>query len=223
MEAEDHNAQHIGSVFGEKSLYEILEVSPTSTEQDIKKAYRKLALQFHPDKGGDGKTFQALSMVHSILSDPEKRKLYDETGDVDAQENSNDFDFWYEYFRNRFPKLTTKSIDDFSQQYKGSGEEIDDIVAAYEKHAGDMRKIMEVVMLAEEGDECRICGVIDSAITKGRIVTLPQYEATRVKGWGHRFQEAHRPGKARGKRAGRIGSNDSEQEQQERLRYCWRK
>ena len=54
---------------------------PTVTDQDIKRAFRQQALQHHPDKGGDEEHFKKLARAYEVLSDPEKRKLYDMWGE----------------------------------------------------------------------------------------------------------------------------------------------
>lgn len=68
----------------EKDLYAILGVGRTATTEEIKKAYRKLARRYHPDVNPGNKEaeerFKAISEAHDILSDPEKRKIYDEFG-----------------------------------------------------------------------------------------------------------------------------------------------
>lgn len=178
--SEDHIAQQLSDAFGaDKTVYDILEVPKDATVEQIKKAYRKLALKHHPDKGGDENKFKALSLAHSILADEDKRKLYDQTGDVDADEVSQEFDFWYDYFRDMFPGLTAKKIDAFSSKYKGSEEESQDVINAYIKYKGNMKKIMECVMLVEEGDEGRICGIIDIAIAGEQIDMLSAYAKVR--------------------------------------------
>jgi DnaJ-class molecular chaperone len=57
--------------------YEVLGVSKESTDSDIKKAYRKLSLQHHPDRGGDANKFQEISNAYEILGDDSKRRQYD--------------------------------------------------------------------------------------------------------------------------------------------------
>lgn len=66
-------------------FYDILEVAPTCTEEELKKAYRKLALKVHPDKQrsqpGDQKDFSEINDAYKFLSDPLRRKFYDRQGD----------------------------------------------------------------------------------------------------------------------------------------------
>lgn len=61
-------------------LYEVLGVSKDADENEIRKAYKKLALKNHPDKGGDVEKFKEISAAAEILCDEEKRKRYDEYG-----------------------------------------------------------------------------------------------------------------------------------------------
>lgn len=65
--------------------YKILGIEKSASEKDIKKAYRKLARKYHPDLNPDNKEaqikFQQLNEANEVLSDPEKRKKYDEYGE----------------------------------------------------------------------------------------------------------------------------------------------
>ena len=56
-------------------LYETLEISPNASEADIKKAYRKMAMKHHPDKGGDSGKFKEISAAFEILGNKEKIKI----------------------------------------------------------------------------------------------------------------------------------------------------
>ena len=65
--------------------YRLLDVPKDATESDIKRAYRKKALENHPDKGGDLEHFKKINLAYETLSDPEKKMLYDNG----VQENSH--------------------------------------------------------------------------------------------------------------------------------------
>jgi len=61
--------------------YDILETSPQASDEEIKKKFRILAQQFHPDRsGGNEEKFKQINLAYSILSDPVRRKHFDSTG-----------------------------------------------------------------------------------------------------------------------------------------------
>lgn len=67
-----------------KDYYKVLGVDKKASQEEIKKAYRKLAVKYHPDKNKDNKAaeekFKQINEANDVLSDPEKRKKYDELG-----------------------------------------------------------------------------------------------------------------------------------------------
>ena len=60
-----------------KDYYQILGVTRSATADEIKVAYRRLASQHHPDKGGDKERFQEIQQAYAVLSDPDQRQQYD--------------------------------------------------------------------------------------------------------------------------------------------------
>jgi curved DNA-binding protein len=94
--------------------YDILGVSKNASEQELKQAYRKLAMETHPDRGGDAAKFSLVNEAYEILKDPVKRQQYDNprsqfqfnTGNMNS--NLNDiFEnvFRQQYVRNRDIKV----------------------------------------------------------------------------------------------------------------------
>ncbi|XP_075153849.1 dnaJ homolog [Haematobia irritans] len=82
-------------------LYEIIGVSKDASDSEIKQNYRKLAKEFHPDKNPDaGDKFKEISFAYEVLSDPEKRKIYDRYGIKGLQEGGGDDS---EFFSHWFP------------------------------------------------------------------------------------------------------------------------
>lgn len=72
-----------------RDYYEVLNVDKNATKEDIKNKYRKLALQFHPDRNknaGAEEKFKEISEAYAVLSDDEKRKKYDKYGHVGSEE-----------------------------------------------------------------------------------------------------------------------------------------
>jgi curved DNA-binding protein len=107
-----------------KDYYKILGVTKDSSEEVIKKAYRKLAKKYHPDKNPDNKTaeenFKEISEAYDVLSNPEKRKKFDDftTGSSERKTGSYTSDSNYEspenepeysdFFKQFFKKTNTK-------------------------------------------------------------------------------------------------------------------
>ncbi|KAJ2441505.1 hypothetical protein GGF42_007271 [Coemansia sp. RSA 2424] len=166
-------------------LYGLLEVARDATDEDLRKAYRKLALRTHPDKWthldpasaeAHAKTreFQQIGFAYTVLKDAQRRKLYDTTGSLsEVIEEGKD---WDAYFRQLWTGVVdATTIEQFSKSYKGSAEEQGDILAAYSLHDGDLDLIFTEVMLAEVKDEPRFVEVIERAIKDKTVKRTKKY------------------------------------------------
>lgn len=71
--------------------YSTLGLNRGASEDEIKKAYRKLAMKHHPDRGGDEKKFKEISQAYEFLTDPDKKRIIDLGGDPNAQPGMGGF------------------------------------------------------------------------------------------------------------------------------------
>ena len=111
-------------------LYAVLGVKQDAKPDDIKKAYRKLALKYHPDKHAGASEsakadaslkFQQLGFAYAVLSDEKRRGRYDLTGKTDE---GADFgpgeDGWEAYFEQLFEEVTKDKLDAMKKEYQGT-------------------------------------------------------------------------------------------------------
>lgn len=106
-----------------KDYYQILGISRNASPDEIKKAFRKLAHQYHPDKGGNEQKFKEINEAYEVLSDKEKKAQYDRFGRVfEGGGSGPDFGGWWRSapFDLGFDKL---DLEDLFEEFFGSGFE----------------------------------------------------------------------------------------------------
>ncbi|XP_058744398.1 chaperone protein dnaJ 6-like [Vicia villosa] len=178
----------------QSSLYQVLGVESTATQQEIKKAYHKLALRLHPDKNpGDeeAKTkFQQLQNVISILGDEQKRAMYDQTGSVEHADLAGDVaQNLHEYFRTMYKKVTEADIEEFEANYRGSDSEKSDLINLYKECKGNMNRLFCSMLCSDPKlDSHRFKDIIDEAITSGELKEKKAY-----KKWAKKISETKPP------------------------------
>lgn len=86
-----------------KDYYQILGINRNASDEEIRSAFRKLAMKHHPDRGGDGDRFKEINEAYSILGDPEKRRSYNnpqaQFGGFNFSTNQNPFQDFFEHAR----------------------------------------------------------------------------------------------------------------------------
>eukprot|EP00965_Chrysotila_dentata_P041419 1373492-Pleurochrysis_carterae.AAC.4 len=141
------------------ALYATLSLTQAATETEIKRAYLLLARKNHPDKCPDDENaherFLAISRAYSILSDPEKRKLYDATGLAEDGAPPQASGSWADFWRDFYKRVSLEELEKLSKDYKGSEAERQDLFNEYLATKGDMDRIMDAMMHSTAEDEPR--------------------------------------------------------------------
>jgi len=112
-----------------KNLYSVLGINKGADTEEIRRAYKTLAREHHPDKGGDPEKFKELSQAHEILSDDGKRRNYDMTGSIsEQQQQHNPFgmpDGFSQMFGGMFPGGGLNGGGQRKREGKGPGKNQD--------------------------------------------------------------------------------------------------
>ncbi|XP_062550070.1 J domain-containing protein CG6693-like [Armigeres subalbatus] len=167
--------------YGTRDFYKVFGVSKDAKESEIKKSYYKLSLKVHPDrvekaeKAVASEKFKVLSKIYSVLSDRNKRALYDEQGTIDDDDDADSSDInWLAFWQKFFKPVSTDDIDDFEKDYKGSQQERRDLKQAYLGGKGCVDYMSQYVPYMDYENEPRIFEILRSMIASGEI---PEYKA----------------------------------------------
>ncbi|KAJ6596879.1 hypothetical protein DFH09DRAFT_1133004 [Mycena vulgaris] len=167
-------------------LYAILSLASDAKLDDIKKAYRRLALVHHPDKQttatearkAEASTkFQQIGFAYAVLGDEKRRQRYDKTGKTDEGfDLGAGEDGWDAYFEELFDRVTRGKLDEMKKEYQGSAEEVEDLKSAYLETQGSIGDIMTFIPHSNYDDEARFIVVITDLIAKGDLPALAAWE-----------------------------------------------
>lgn len=189
-------------------LYKVLGVESGASAEDVRKAYRKLALLHHPDKHASSTDearahasvqFQRVGFAYAVLSDPKRRKKYDTTGATDDSLalGANEDGGWEAYFEDLFDRVTRGRLDEMKKEYQGvstyfllsswatltrlasgSSEEVQDLKAAYLETEGSLGEIMRHIPHSTIDDEPRFIRTISDLVNQSELPDLPLWRST---------------------------------------------
>jgi len=175
-------------------FYKLLEVEKTAAEADIKKAYRKLAVKHHPDKGGDPEKFKEITRAYEVLSDSEKRSKYDRYGEEGLEDGggagdpSDIFDAFFGGGGRRGGgggQRRRQKTKDVEQALKVTLEQL------YNGTSKKMAITRQVIDKKKGVQECRECdgrGVKVEVIRMGPMIQQMQSACGSCNGTGKSFQ-----------------------------------
>lgn len=160
-------------------MYNILGLEKNCTDAQIKRAWRKAAKKYHPDKGGDPEQFKKCQQAHEILSDPQKRALYNEGG-LEAVANphtniSSPFDLFSHPGRREQKPRKPPAIKEVI------------VIDLEEVFSGGAKNITISHKQADDQDRCTRCdgrGSIMETVRRGPMILQSQRDCPRCGGRG---------------------------------------
>ncbi|KAH7107836.1 DnaJ-domain-containing protein, partial [Auriculariales sp. MPI-PUGE-AT-0066] len=142
---------------GDVNLYAVLGLQNADSTEDIRKAYRKLALLHHPDK-------------HSRSSSDKQQ--------VAAQKFQQVGFAYASYFAELFDNVTRAKLDEMKKEYQGSEEEREDVIAAFRDSNGDFEDIMTRIPHSTFADESRLIVIINTAVSAGELKANAKWKSS---------------------------------------------
>jgi hypothetical protein len=110
--------------------------------------------------------------------DDERRKIYDETGDIDDDIDLTDT---YNYYRHIYPTITRDDIENFSIKYRDSQMEVDDLIDYYNSNNGDLTDILEWIPLSTNTDKDRFIGIYENLFAQKVLKKTKSFTSTKNK------------------------------------------
>src|SRR3990167_6785116 len=144
-----------------RDYYEILNVNKNASKEEIKKVYKRLALEHHPDKGGNAERFKEISEAYAVLSDDTKRQQYDQFGHAgfdqrysqeDIFRNVNFDDIFNEVFGRRGDNIFDMFFGGGNRERRGNDLRYD-LDISFEEAAFGIEKKIKIPRLVQ----CKNC------------------------------------------------------------------
>merc|ERR1719428_2299269 len=174
-------------------FYKLLEVEKGADTPEIKKAYRKLAVKHHPDKGGDPEKFKEITRAYEVLSDSEKRSKYDKFGEegLDGDGGGGDpGDIFEAFFGGGGRKaggggIKRQKTKDVIQPVKATLEQL---YCGQTKKMAITRKVIDKKKGVNQCDECDGRGVKVQVVRMGPMIQQMQSQCNACGGQGKSFK-----------------------------------
>ena len=166
-----------------EDLYSLLGIQKSANNIEIRKAYRRLVFLCHPDKNKTdpdaSSKFANISRAYKILSNPDSRKIYDETGEYD-EENQGEINITetLTYFRKIY---SPTDIENFEKKYVESKDEEEDLINFYNENGGDITKILEWIPFSKNEDVTRFIKIYEKLFKKNTLKKNKRFENTKDK------------------------------------------
>jgi DnaJ family protein A protein 2 len=186
------------------SYYDVLDLEKSASDSDIKKAYRKKAMTAHPDKGGDAEAFKLIGEAYSVLSDPEKRQIYDKYGKAGLEQGGgashmDPNDIFQQFMSGGFggggfggdifsqfagqQRRSVQQLGDVVQSMKVS---LDEIFTGKVKKVNIARKVIDND-LVEVCQACQGAGRVRKTIRHGPMIQQFEEPCRQCSGAGHQI------------------------------------
>ena len=155
------------------NYYDVLGVSKSATSEEIKKAYKKLVMQHHPDRGGDHEKFTEINTAYEVLGDPKKRQEYDNPPVNEFQFNTSNFnrsdinDIFSQIFGRDISRMQRKNKDvrislNLTLEEVALGKEV---LASYHLPSSRLETVtIKIPPGVRDGETVKIAGLGDDSI-----------------------------------------------------------
>ncbi|KAH8382150.1 hypothetical protein KR009_002072 [Drosophila setifemur] len=162
--------------FATRDVYQLMSLEKGASDKEVKKAYHKLSMLVHPDRVPEGQKeeatekFKVLSKLYQILTDTQKRALYDEQGVIDDDDDGDSkLSSWLDLWSKIFKPITEETINNYEREYVDSELERTDIRKAYLGGKGCINYLMNHVPFMKVEDEPRIKEIVSGWIAKDEV------------------------------------------------------